>query len=80
MAFSAQSVWLDFLFGDHPILRRIIVLYVMSVIIFNPLKTRNPTTGTLANSEDPDKMSFHAPFHQDLHCLLSKNRPSEKEI
>ena len=26
--------------------------------------------GTLANSEDPDKMQHNAAFHQGLHCLL----------
>ena len=33
-------------------------------------------TGTLANSEDPDKMQHNAAFYQDqgLHCLLSLKR------
>ena len=35
---------------------------------FNPLKTRNPQTGT--NSKDPDEMSYNEAFHQGLHCLL----------
>ena len=26
--------------------------------------------GTLANSEDPDKIMHNAAFHQGLHCLL----------
>ena len=26
--------------------------------------------GTLANSEDPDEMTYNAAFHQGLHCLL----------
>ena len=36
----------------------------------NPLKTRNPIMGTLANSEDPDEMPHRMAFHQGLHCLL----------
>ena len=27
-------------------------------------------TGTLANSEDPDKMLLKPAFHQGLHCLI----------
>ena len=27
--------------------------------------------GTLANSECPDEMQYHAAFHQGLHCLLN---------
>ena len=30
--------------------------------------------GTLANSEDPDKMPHNATFYQSLHCLLRRNR------
>ena len=41
--------------------------------IINPLKNRNPKTGTFANSEDPDEMPHHAAFHQGLHCLLTEN-------
>ena len=41
---------------------------------------RNPITGTLTNSEDPDEMPHNAAFHQDPHCLLRHNRSSEKEI
>ena len=37
---------------------------------FNPLWTRNPKTGTLGNSEDPDEMPHNAAFHQGLQCLL----------
>ena len=37
---------------------------------FNPLYIGNSLRGTLANSEDPDKMLHHAAFHQDLHYLL----------
>ena len=36
--------------------------------------------GTLANSDDPDEIPHNAAFHQGLHCLLSQNRSSEKEI
>ena len=39
-------------------------------LLINPLKTRNPKMGTLANSEDPDEMLHDAAFHQGLHCLL----------
>ena len=35
---------------------------------------------TFANSEDPDEMPQNAAFHQDLHCLLTQNRSSEKEM
>ena len=36
--------------------------------------------GTLANSEDPDKMPHYVAFHQGLHCVLKQNQSSEKEI
>ena len=36
--------------------------------------------GTLANSEDPDEMPHNVAFHQGLHCLLSQNRYSGKEM
>ena len=45
-----------------------------------PLKAGNPLKGTSANGEDPDEMPHHAAFHQGLHCLLTQNRLSEKEI
>ena len=35
--------------------------------------------GTLANSEDPDKMSHNAAFHHGLHCLLRQNQSLKKE-
>ena len=38
--------------------------------LINPLYTGNPSTGTLANSEDPDEMQHNAAFHQGLHCLF----------
>ena len=38
--------------------------------MLNPLKTRNPKMGALANSEDPDEVRHDAAFHQGLHCLL----------
>ena len=47
---------------------------------FNPLKTRNPKTGTLASCEDQDEMPHIATFHQGLHCLLRQNQSSEKGI
>ena len=34
----------------------------------------------MANSEDPGAMLHNVVFHQDLHCLLSQKRSSEKEI
>ena len=55
--------------------------------LFNPLLTRNTYKGTLANSEDPDKMphnvEFHkgyAAFYQGQLCMLRRNRSFEKEI
>ena len=46
----------------------------------NPMKTGNPLTGTLVDSEDPDVTPLQAfwqtvktqnvIFHQGLHCLL----------
>ena len=43
--------------------------------IINPLYTRNPLKGTLANSEDPS-----AAFQQGLHHLLSLKQPLSTEI
>ena len=40
----------------------------------------NPLEGSLANSEDPDKMQRNAAFYQGLHCLLRLNQPSETEV
>ena len=36
--------------------------------------------GYLVNSEDPDETPHNAAFHQGIHCSLSQNRSSEKEI
>ena len=36
--------------------------------------------GTLANSEDPDKMQHNAAFYQGLHCLLRSKQLSGKEV
>ena len=36
----------------------------------NLLETWNPLTGTLANSEHPDKMPHNVAFYQGLHFLL----------
>ena len=47
------------------------------VVFLNPLKTRDPLTGTFANREDPDKMTQGAAFHQGLHCFQRLNRSSE---
>ena len=38
----------------------------------NPLKTRNIKTGTLANSEDPDEMTYNVTFHQQGSHRLEK--------
>ena len=46
----------------------------------DPLRTRNPLTGTFPKSEDPDEMPHNAAFYQGLHCLLRPNQSSEKEI
>ena len=43
-------------------------------------QTRNPKTGTLENSKDPDEMLHNTTFHQGLNCLLRKDQSSEKEI
>ena len=42
--------------------------------MINPLCTRNPLTGNLTNSENPDEMLHYAAFHQGLHCLLRHQR------
>ena len=36
--------------------------------------------GTLANSEDPDKMQHNAAFYEDLHCLLRLNNLQRKKF
>ena len=33
---------------------------------------------TLANSENPEEMSYIAAFHEGLHCLLGSKQSSEK--
>ena len=38
--------------------------------MFNPLYTKNPEKGTLANSKEPDEMPHDVAFHQGLHCLI----------
>ena len=40
----------------------------------------NPSTGIMANSEDPDEMQHNAAFHQGLHCLRRLKQPSRTEI
>ena len=47
---------------------------------FNPLKTRNPLTGTLIDSDDPVEMLHVAAFYLGLHCLSRQNRSSKKHI
>ena len=45
--------------------------------LVNPLYTGNFLLGTLANSEDPDKMQqLNAAFHQGLHYLLKLQQRS----
>ena len=39
----------------------------------NPFHFGYRITGTLANSDDPDKMLQKAAFCQDMHCLLKIN-------
>ena len=46
----------------------------------NPLRTGNPQTGTIANSEDPGEMPAKTAFHQGLNLLLRQNQSLEKEI
>ena len=48
--------------------------FFCSIILINPLSTRNPKIGTLANSKDPDEMLHYAAFHLGLHCLLRLNK------
>ena len=36
--------------------------------------------GTMATSEEPDKMPHKAAFHRGLHYLFRQNRSLEKEI
>ena len=45
----------------------------------NSLKTEDPKTGTLANSEDPDEMMHYAAFHLGLQCLR-RNLSEEKDL
>ena len=48
---------------------------------FNPLRTGNPSIGTLANSEDSDEMPHNTAFHQGQSALFAKTKQSsEKEI
>ena len=51
-------------------------------VLFNALRTRNPYTGIMTNSEDSDEMPHSAAFHHGLQRLLTykQNRSSEKEI
>ena len=55
-------------------------LKVLVCRCINPLRTRNPITGILANIEDPDEMLQTAAFHLGLHCLLRLKQSLEKEI
>ena len=45
-------------------------------LLIHPLRTGNPYMGIMTNIEDPDEKTA---FHQGLHCLLSKNRSTEKK-
>ena len=49
-------------------------------MLLNPLYTRNPLTGTLANSADPNEMHHYAAFHQDPHLLLRSKQSPGTEI
>ena len=68
-----QAKSIQFLSGRFTL----VLLYLYAL---NPLKTRNPQMGILANSEDPDEMLHNATFTQSLHCLLRQNQSSEKEM
>ena len=50
----------------RPFVLMALLLYVKA--ISNPLRARNPKTGSLANSEGLDEMLHNAAFHQGLHC------------
>ena len=39
------------------------VLNLIALIGINPMETRNPITGTMANSVDRDEMPHDAAFH-----------------
>ena len=60
-----QAKSIQFLSGRFTL----VLLYLYAL---NPLKTRNPQTGTLANSEDPDKMLHNATFTQS--ALIAKTK------
>ena len=44
------------------------------------LRIGNPETGTMTNSEDPDKILRNAAFHQKMLCLLKKTIVRKKRI
>ena len=73
--FAYTDVGSKFVFGekytDHMIVFKVYV---------NPLYTGNPYTGTLANSEHPDKMQHYAAFHQGPPCSLKLKQSSRIEI
>ena len=51
-----------------------IVIAVHTICPLTPLRTGNPETGSMANSEDVDEIPLKAVFHQGLHCLLGQNQ------
>ena len=46
--------------------------YFLHKLLFNPLHSGNPYTGTFANSDDPDEMQQNAALHQGLQCKGKK--------
>ena len=57
-----------------------IIPFNLPALLFNPLYTGNPSTGSLAKGEDPDEMQHNAAFHQGQHCLLRLKQPSGTEL
>ena len=49
------------------------------LIWVNPLRIRNPQTGTLVKVQNSDKLAHSAAFHQGIHYLVKLNQSSEKK-
>ena len=65
--------------NDHVSVSMLLISFQLDGCLL-PFVDWKPLNGYLANSEDPDEMPLNAAFHQGLHCLLSQNSSSEKEI
>ena len=80
MAFSVQRGSFSWLATNPSAQKHILTCNEWCVLIYSTITDQKPTTGTLVNREDPDEMPLHVPFHQGLHCLINKNRSSEKDV